>query len=256
MITSRHVLGLLVATGGCLPQPAFHCGQDSDCATAGAVCQTAVGYCSFSDLGCPSGQRFGSLSGSYANQCVGAANDGGVDSGRDARSGDGPAASFAARVNVAGPMYAGVDHPGTWAADPGAGGICDGTEFDSPTPTVNASNDSTLYVNQMFGSTLTCTIHGVPAGTYQVTLLFAELRLGGSPCVAAGDRTFDIQLEGTTVLSGFDLTTIGGGCAAAGGSGHPVDKTFMVTVNDGALDLVETASSGAAVLNAIEIVGQ
>lgn len=163
------------------------------------------------------------------------------------------AAPFAARIDIAGPAYTGVDYPGMWIADPGT---CDGLQFDSPTPTINGTNDSTLFVNQKFGGILTCAITNVPPGMYRVRLLFAELRLGGMPCTgpAGQTRVFDIALEGTNVATSFDMTAFGGGCAATGGSGHAFDRTFDVAVTDGTLDLVETASMGGAALNAIEVV--
>jgi hypothetical protein len=53
--------------------------MDSQCG-AGGKCSD--GFCSFPDDGCPSGFRFGELSGPQSGQCVGAAPiDGGVDTG-------------------------------------------------------------------------------------------------------------------------------------------------------------------------------
>lgn len=163
------------------------------------------------------------------------------------------AAPFAVRIDLAGPAYTGIDHPGAWVADPGT---CDGLQFDSPTPTINGTNDSTLYVNQKYGGILTCAITSIPPGMYKVTLLFAELRLGGMPCTgpAGQTRVFDIALEGTNVATGLDMTTTGGGCAASGGPGHAFDRAFDVAITDGSLDVVETASMGAAALDAIEVV--
>ncbi len=183
------------------------------------------------------------------------------DAARSSEPGDAVEADadrFAIRINVAGPAYTGVDYPGSWAADPGAGGICGGNQFDSPTPTINGTSDSPLFVNQMFATNLTCTIGGVPAGTYSVKLLFAELRLGGAPCTGpvGQDRIFDIEIEGTTVMPALDVTSFGGGCAAQGGSGHAFGVSFTVDVLDGTFDLAENASMGAAAINAIELVQQ
>jgi len=164
----------------------------------------------------------------------------------------------AIRIDIDGAAYSGVDYPGAWAADPGTGGICNGMTFASPTTTVNGTNDSTLFIGQMYNGTLTCTVPNVPAGTYKVTLLFAELRLGASPCTASSPpaRIFDIALEGTTVATAFNMTATGGGCAASGGPGHAFSETYTIDVTDGALDVVETASQGAAALNAIELLQQ
>jgi len=168
------------------------------------------------------------------------------------------APGFAIRINIGGPAHMGVDYPGNWSADPGPGGICNGIPFASPTPAINGTNDAALFVNQMFNPTLSCTIPNVPAGTYRVTLLFAELRLGGAPSVSPLplSRIFDISLEGNVVLAGFDMTTAGGGCAATGGPGHAFSKSFTVAVTDGALNIDESATLGAGALNAIELVSQ
>lgn len=189
---------------------------------------------------------------------AGASND--ASAAFDAAPSDtrGDAPSFAIRINIGGPAYAGIDYPGTWSADPGAGGICNGMPFAAPTPAVNGTKDVALFVNQMFTPKLSCTIPNVPAGTYRVTLLFAELRLGGAPCEAPSPptRIFDISLEGNVVLAGFDMTTAGGGCAATGGPGHAFSKSFTVAVTDGALNIDESATQGAGALNAIELVSQ
>ena len=79
----RGVLVVCLAIGaGCLRQTSFHCTSDLDCINAGAtgLCQS-VGYCSFPDSTCGGGQRYGELSGPFANQCLGGdvGPDGGVD---------------------------------------------------------------------------------------------------------------------------------------------------------------------------------
>jgi hypothetical protein len=72
---------LALAASGCLKAAAFPCTSDAQCMRDGMLgtCES-VGFCSFPDGGCASGRRFGSLSGSFANQCVGGDTDGGVDS--------------------------------------------------------------------------------------------------------------------------------------------------------------------------------
>ncbi len=60
------VVGVL----GCGPPAVFVCDGDASCGPEG-VCEP-VGYCSFPDLDCPSGRRFGGLaSAELANTCVG-----------------------------------------------------------------------------------------------------------------------------------------------------------------------------------------
>src|SRR5262249_35420274 len=73
---------VLVALTGCLKSTVYVCENDGACTRSGVqgVCQTAVGFCSFPDADCSSGQRYGDLSGSLANQRVAASNlDGGID---------------------------------------------------------------------------------------------------------------------------------------------------------------------------------
>jgi hypothetical protein len=62
----------LVALASCIRgNAAFRCQTDVDCANGGVggTCES-TGYCSFGDATCPSGTRYGSLSGPYAGQCV------------------------------------------------------------------------------------------------------------------------------------------------------------------------------------------
>ncbi len=66
---------LLAGLCGCSPfgGGAFRCETDADCAggpTAGR-CETTVGFCSFADSSCESGQRYGSASGAQSGVCVG-----------------------------------------------------------------------------------------------------------------------------------------------------------------------------------------
>lgn len=81
----------------------------------------------------------------------------------------------------------------------------------------------------------------VPDGTYVVTLSFAELQLN-----KAGSRVFGVSLEGTPVLSNFDVW------AAAGGRYVALDRTFVVEVTDGILDISFLAQRGdSPIINAI-----
>lgn len=73
------LLGALLAVvpAGCLRGTEYRCAGDEQC--SGGVCQP-VGYCSFLDASCSSGQRFADSAGEYANTCVGGdLPDAGVD---------------------------------------------------------------------------------------------------------------------------------------------------------------------------------
>jgi hypothetical protein len=79
----------LALCAACLRQTEFNCSLNSQC-NPGGMCQTSVGYCSFSDSACSSGQRFGDSAGPLAGQCVGG-QTGGDGGGIDAPVIDGPA---------------------------------------------------------------------------------------------------------------------------------------------------------------------
>lgn len=73
----KALCALALLLGGCLRSTEFHCIDSTQC--GGGVCQP-VGFCSFDDSGCPTGQRFGDSAGSLAGTCV--AGDG-IDAGVD-----------------------------------------------------------------------------------------------------------------------------------------------------------------------------
>lgn len=62
----------VVGITGCIKPGSFECASNTECMRDGeqGACES-VGRCSFSDPSCSSGRRFGDLSGTYANQCVG-----------------------------------------------------------------------------------------------------------------------------------------------------------------------------------------
>ncbi|NVB80512.1 MAG: C-type lectin domain-containing protein [Kofleriaceae bacterium] len=108
----------LLATG-CLPKTEYKCAANGDCATGGSICEP-TGYCSFADTSCASGQRYGELSGSYANQCVdGAGGDAGVDvdGGVDGQP-DAPAATCPASYTtmIGTHYYRKITTTATWQA--------------------------------------------------------------------------------------------------------------------------------------------
>jgi hypothetical protein len=81
----------------------------------------------------------------------------------------------------------------------------------------------------------------VPNGTYRVDLSFAELQLN-----KAGARVFSVSLEGSAVLTNFDVF------AAAGGRYVALDRSFVVDVTDGVLDISFAGQRGdSPIVNAI-----
>src|SRR5947207_5295773 len=65
----------------------------------------------------------------------------------------------------------------------------------------------------------------VPAGSYTLNLLFADPQFTG-----AGQRTFNVTVEGQPVLANFDVAASGGGRSA-------ISRAFPVTITDGKLHL-------------------
>ncbi|PAP75944.1 malectin domain-containing carbohydrate-binding protein [Rubrivirga marina] len=81
----------------------------------------------------------------------------------------------------------------------------------------------------------------VPDGTYEVTFRFAEFVYNG-----AGDRRFDIEAEGTEVLSNVDVF-------AAAGIRRAYDLTATVVVADGTLDLRFLQDTKGPIVSAIVV---
>ena len=91
MVTRALAIAFLASLlAGCLKSAAFSCAAEADCTRGGevGVCE-ASGFCSFADASCPSGRRYGELSGNLADRCVG---DETPDAGPD--DPDAPAAPF------------------------------------------------------------------------------------------------------------------------------------------------------------------
>lgn len=84
----------------------------------------------------------------------------------------------------------------------------------------------------------------LPNGTYTVTLKFADY-VYSTP---GGIYTFDVKLNGTTVLNNFDPDR------EAGGGHRAIDKSFSVTVTNLKLRLDFLGHKGGAIINGIEIV--
>jgi N-acetylneuraminic acid mutarotase/glucose/arabinose dehydrogenase len=97
-----------------------------------------------------------------------------------------------------------------------------------------------LYQTERYAPTLTYNVP-VPNGNYEVTLYFAEIYFN-----AAGQRVFDVSIEGQTVLQNFDIWALAGQFAA-------VQRTFVVTVTNGVLNIVGTATVDNAKFSAIQI---
>ena len=151
-----------------------------------------------------------------------------------------PAGTFTPiRVNAGGPSY--VDSTGqTWSGDSGFNG---GNTY-ATTNAISNTNDPTLYqtVRYGLGGSFAYTFM-VPNGNYNVVLKFAEVYWTGT-----GQREFNVGINGTQVLTNFDVV------AAAGGAFKAIDKTFPVSATNGTITV--QFSPGAAdnpLVNAIQV---
>ena len=104
-------------------------------------------------------------------------------------------------------------------------------DVDTGTSTTNSdaisgTSDATLFHSERYASRtaspngFTYTFTNFIAGSYQVTLDFAETSNG--PVRAAGERIFDVYIDGEKQLDAFDIY------AAAGGLDKATSKTFTV----------------------------
>ena len=143
------------------------------------------------------------------------------------------------RVNAGGGTY--TDSAGnTWSADCCNSG---GNVFSTTSP-IAGTSDPALYHSERWNSgPFTYTFSGLAAGSYQVTLKFAEIA-GLGP----GQRQFNVAINGAAVLTNFDV-------AAQVGQNTALDKTFTTTASNGQVTIAFT--QGAAnnpTVSAIQIV--
>jgi len=119
------------------------------------------------------------------------------------------------RVHAGGGAY--TDTLGqTWSADTGfSGGNVAGT-----TSAINNTPDPALYQTERY--TAFSYQFAVPNGSYNVVLKFAEIYW-----TSVGQRIFNVAINGTQVLTNFDIV------AAAGAPLTAIDKTFPVMVTNG-----------------------
>lgn len=97
---------VLICAAGCVKGGSFQCASADQCVRDGVQgrCE-AVGYCSFPDTGCASGQRFGDFADPYSNQCVGDADAGMTPQDGGTIDGLGCPAGYAALPGVPNRLY-------------------------------------------------------------------------------------------------------------------------------------------------------
>jgi Malectin domain len=152
------------------------------------------------------------------------ATDAGTTS--DSSAGDtGTVAPFTTIRVAAGQTSAVTDGQGqSWSADTSYTG---GMPAVETTQVSIANTDSpVLYNGQRYGNPSFSYVFTVPNGSYTVTLKFAELYVTG-----AGQRLFDVVLDGTTVETAFDIY------ATAGAMNTAVDRAYPVSVSGGQIKI-------------------
>ncbi|GGM90359.1 hypothetical protein GCM10010106_42390 [Thermopolyspora flexuosa] len=151
-------------------------------------------------------------------------------------------------VNAAGQAY--TDGAGNnWSADRAysSGGWGHDTTYGTGQVSgdIAGTDDDTLYRSYNLFNGWSGYKFDVPNGTYQVTLKMVE-----DWATAAGHRRFDVRIEGTTVLTGFDIFAACGRLTAC-------DRTFTANVSDGQLNVQFNMNGGAnyAAVAAIAVTG-
>ncbi len=160
-----------------------------------------------------------------------------------------PHTAYSKRVNVGGPAY--TDHAGrTWVADKpfvaGAWGYVGGLAHSTADSIAGTVDPGLFRTDRRWSYTAAPGYRfTVPNGSYTVSLKFAETSLSVS-----NQRRFDVVIEGTTVLSAFDILATAGGQDIAA-----PDQVFTVDVADGELtiDFVQIPGYSNPQVNAIEI---
>ncbi|OLR91734.1 hypothetical protein BJP25_25290 [Actinokineospora bangkokensis] len=162
-------------------------------------------------------------------------------------------------VSLVVPAYrTGVDVGGTtgytdqgadaWVADkawaPGGYGYLSGGPVVTSKKDIAGTTDDALFQSQR-ESAGGYRFDGLPAGTYQVELSFAELKAGLAP----GKRVFDVSVNGTKVLANYDIAAAVGALAAD-------TRQFWVSVPQGGSISVELAAQRGKlppVINALRV---
>jgi hypothetical protein len=126
-----------------------------------------------------------------------------------------------------------------WSAD----NSFTGGDSGNTTSSIQNTSDAALYQTERWGQF--SYNFAVPNGNYTVLLKFAEIYW-----TQAGQRVFNVSINGTPVLTNFDIV------ATAGGPLTAVDKSFPVAVTNGTITVqFTTGSANWPKVSAIEIQG-
>jgi fibronectin type 3 domain-containing protein len=169
---------------------------------------------------------------------VSATNSAGTSAQSSEVSATPTATSASVQISAGGPAT------GTWAADKDfTGGATSGTTNAISTTGVTNPAPQSVYQHNRYGN-FTYTIPGLTAGaTYTIRLHFAE-----EYWTTAGSRTFNVSIDGTQVLTDFDIF------ATAGGEYKAVVEQFSeVAPSNGTFTIQFSTVKDNAQVNGIEI---
>ena len=160
-----------------------------------------------------------------------------------APSGTPPAGTTTLRINAGGGSY--TDAAGNaWQADTDYSG---GAIWSFQGLSITGTPDPELYRDVRYSAaTFGYALPAAP-GAYTLRLHFVE---GDGHCLTPGTRTFNVSVNGTQVLTNFDV------CAAAGGLGKALDESLPVTVPAGGSGVTVSFQtvSYSAMVSALELV--
>ena len=139
------------------------------------------------------------------------------------------------RINAGGPQYTDTQS-NVWAADQAYSG---GTGAASG-GAISGTPDPTLYDTQRYGTSFSYSF-AVPAGSYQVTLKFAETYSGD---FGVGDRVFNVTINGAPALTNFDIFAQVGANAAD-------DQVFNNIAPAGGLITIQFTGTSSPDANAV-----
>lgn len=147
--------------------------------------------------------------------------------------------SLPALINAGGDAREGAIGDSAWYGTASHGAI-GGNRLQRSPGAVQANRFAPLYDTAYDG--LTFYRVRVPDGRYDVTLLLAD-----TESTAAGERIFDLYLEGELVLDDLDIV-------AEAGLATALEKSFAnISVTDGLLDLYFKPEAGTATLSGLQL---
>jgi N-acetylneuraminic acid mutarotase len=149
------------------------------------------------------------------------------------------APSFSLHINAGGQAYTAADGSVFTADQYFVNGSSAGN-----LQSISGTNDSVLYSSERWNQQLAYEIPVPSAGSYEVTLYFAEIWSGA---FAPNKRVFDMWLEDSLILDDLDIY-------ATQGAKTAYSLKRIITVNDGILNLSSLASINNTKLSAISVI--